>query len=370
MSEQQPRTRASRRTRAALLVAGTCAGLLVAEGVARTAFFEEVDHDRLLERNRRTNFGEFTQPSAVPGLGYELRPGTQLRWNRSLVLAISQDGPYRIPVEGEEPVDPAATRIAVIGDSTSFGWRVPFHAAYPERFRSALAERVGGPFALRNFSVPGYNSEQERLVFERWVVPWRPALLILHYDHNDCEPSIHEKPVSYLDPALGDNPLRSALWKLLVRRTVQLLENRRRAELLALDRELVDGYAQSGALHDRHLAALGEIGRHAAKEGIALVAVVFDARLEPDGARLESDHYRRLHRPLLAALAAGGFEVLDLYPRLQAEMVSRGWRDSSLLWVAPDDAHPGLAGHHWIADQLFEFALERPALRARLVGDD
>lgn len=352
-----------------LFMASSLVGLLLAEVAVRVFFRAEVDAGLIAERNARTSFGAFTRPSGDPALVYELRPGTRLAWNELPLLAISDRGPYRVGEDGEREVPAGALRVAVIGDSTSFGWRVPFDAAYPEVLRRSLEARLARPVAVRNFSVPGYNSEQERIVCERQALPWRPHLLLLHYDHNDWEPAIREKPATYLDPAYGDNPLRSALVKLLARRLRIARETAQRRRLAALEHRFCGDYAYAGPLYDRHLEQLGRIADEASAREIPVLCLVFDAFLSRAEEPLASEHYRLLHRDLVARLTGLGCHVLELYHPYQRLMADQGWQDLSPLWIAPDDAHPNELGHELIAQALTQYVLGDAALRERLAAE-
>lgn len=353
-----------------LLLASSIVALLAAELAVRIFFRAEVDAGLIAEANAATSFGAFTRPSALAGLSYELRPGTRLGWNDLPLIAISDRGPYRVDESGEGEAPDAAPRLAVVGDSTSFGWRVAFGDAYPELLRRALEERLGRPVAMRNFSVPGYNSEQERIVFEARVLPWRPDLVVLHYDHNDWEPAVREKPPTYLEASYGDNPLHSALVKLLARRLRVAREIRRHAALRGLEHRLHQGYAYEGPLYDRHLEELARMAGAASTRGIPLVCLVFDAYLERAEKPLESEHYRLLHRDFAATLGKRGWFVLELFHPYQKLMASEGWDDLSPLWIAPDDAHPNEAGHSLIAQALTQYILGNAPLRDSLSDGD
>jgi lysophospholipase L1-like esterase len=338
--------------------------VLFADLAVGVLFRDEIDSARIAEQNARTNFGAFTRPSQLPGLVYELDPGTRLSWNELPLLAISARGPYRISEEGELPTAADALRIAVLGDSVSFGWRVPFDASYPEVLRRSLGDAFDRPIAVRNFSVPGYNSEQERLVLERLALPWRPRLLLLHYDHNDWEPAIREKPASYLEPSYGDNALRSSMLKLFARRKRIARETERRDRLRSHEHRTFEGYAYDGPLYDRHLEQLRRIAEIAAGQQVPVLCVIFDAFLRRAEAPLESEHYRLLHRQLVPALAGFGYHVLDLFLPYQQLMADEGWDDMSPLWIEPADAHPNETGHRLIAQALTQYILGSPSLRA------
>jgi lysophospholipase L1-like esterase len=364
---REPATTKARRIapRLLLLISSSLLGLLLAELAARAFFRSEFDSDLIAEQNAKTSFGAFTRPSRVPGLVYELRARTRLAWNDLPLLAISDHGPYRISETGETTPPENALRIAVLGDSTSFGWRVPFDASYPEVLRRSLSHHFELPIAVRNFSVPGYNSEQERLIFELRALLWKPGLMILHYDHNDWEPAIAEKPATYLEPTFGDNPLDSALVKVLRRRLHVTREIRRRQALLSLEHRFFEDYAYEGPLYDRHLEQLRRIAETASHHGIPVLCLVFDAFLRRAEEPLESEHYRLLHRNLVAELEEYGIHVLELFHSYQRLMADQGWQDLSALWIEPEDAHPSEVGHDLIAQALTQYILGKDLLQSK-----
>ncbi|MEM7203692.1 MAG: GDSL-type esterase/lipase family protein [Planctomycetota bacterium] len=94
------------------------------------------------------------------------------------------------------PADPEALRIAVFGDSVSFGFGVADDEAWPARLRELLAAKAGTrPVQLRNYAVPGYTTTQGRLLFERHVLaagedgedagPFDPHVVLFAFGFND-----------------------------------------------------------------------------------------------------------------------------------------------------------------------------------------
>ena len=61
---------------------------------------------------------------------------------------IDPEDPALAP-DPEEPADPAV-RVALIGDSTAFGWGVEYESIYGEILRRELEKNLGAPVALRN----------------------------------------------------------------------------------------------------------------------------------------------------------------------------------------------------------------------------
>jgi hypothetical protein len=75
----------------------------------------------------------------------------------------------------------ARRRIALVGDSFTFGLEVPFEATWGEE----LARILGDGTQVLNFGVDGYGLDQAVLRYRRDVVAWHPDLVILGMIHDD-----------------------------------------------------------------------------------------------------------------------------------------------------------------------------------------
>lgn len=301
--------------------------------------------------------------SADPGLYYELRPGLDMPFGGGRVLTDSHG--YRIREAGaarseglarqgdavrDVPAAARPLRLAVVGASSTFGYGVPVEHIYPELLRAGLAERAGRPAELLNASVPAYNTRQQARLFERDVLPWRPDVVIWHYDHRDAFPALRAGAPVRLDPSYGDNLLGSQVIKLLRRRMRAREIARLRDDGGAM--ETCETYPAGGPSYDVHLAALDGVGRAAREAGVPVLVVIFDAyvRRLPTG----PDHYPRLHAPLVERLQAAGLGVLDLYDPYQQLMTERGWSDLRAFWRSrePLDGHPNAEAHAWLAARI------------------
>lgn len=352
---------------AALLVS---IGLAIAGGevAVRVFFSEEVDTEILRSREEaQFQLAGIVQASSNPELLFELKRGYYGNWIDVLV-ATNPEAPARISTFAPPPSDPAV-RIALIGDSTPFGHGLQYESSYPSILRVMLENSFGIPIELRNFSVPTYNSTQERVIFETEVAPWSPDLIIYHYDHNDPDPPT-EDPYTQLPPAFGDNPLGSALIKFARRRIrAKRLE---RAQLEMNERDgagahFLEGHRHAGPRYDTHLEEIRRMGEGAARLGIPAVALIFDWGLTPFDNSADDPHYALLHQPLVPRLAAAGFIVLDMYPEYQKLMKERGWPDLGPFWLRPDHrTHPNEAGHFFLAGRLHDFILNTPELNRLL----
>jgi len=86
--------------------------------------------------------------------------------------------------------DEGTLRIALIGDSVAFGFGVHSKETVGELLPETLS-RLGGPTSeVLNFGVNGYNSHQQRAVFEEYALKLDPDLIILLPANND-----HKRPL-------------------------------------------------------------------------------------------------------------------------------------------------------------------------------
>jgi len=352
--------------RARLLLAAVsllaCATAL--ELVVRLVFPREVDTALLHQLQDDSSLRSIVEPSADSALLFELRPNLRLLFVGAWVIT-SADRRRISGAPVKTDADPAdAVRVAVLGDSTPFGWGVGYEASYPERFRQRMEELSGRPVVLRNYSVPGYNAVQELRLFETQVAGWKPHLVIVHHDHNDAVPTAKMMGVDYMPPEYGDNALHSALLKWTARRLRRMRNESARAA--ATEQRMVAGYIASGPLYEAQLAARRGLVEEAHTMGASVVIVIFNAVVKRDPHWQQSEVYTVLHRDLGARLAPMGYRVLDLFPLDQAALEQHGWEDMHPWWRSahPIDAHPNLDEHRFIADRLVDFVQGDPALVA------
>ena len=85
-------------------------------------------------------------------------------------------------------------RMAVVGDSTSFGWKVGPQNSFPKMLEDMLNEKIGRRFEVINFSVPGYNTYQELELIKEKVLEFNPDMMILVFHENDINLCNYFKP--------------------------------------------------------------------------------------------------------------------------------------------------------------------------------
>lgn len=145
----------------------------LAEGLLRLAGFRHEAAPVVLR------FG-YPNPREITGL---FRPDSRLFWrlkpggifDSESPVPINEDG-YRGPLPGEAGGEDLL-RIAVLGDSVSFG----AETAWPE----ILQDRLRRTVEVLNFSVPGYSSVQGLRQFEDEVAGLRPDVVVIAFGWND-----------------------------------------------------------------------------------------------------------------------------------------------------------------------------------------
>jgi lysophospholipase L1-like esterase len=156
----------------AILAPTLLLGLL--EGVARVGLERRsIYHGQPLDCMRRSRL-----------LGYEYVPHCRPRVS---------DTPFEtnsLGLRDREVEEDGAHRILAIGDSCTWGWRVPQEAAYPQVLQRLLDARYG-PRRYRtiNAGAPGRTSYHGLLYLRDQGLALRPSIVIAAYSYNDSLPS-------------------------------------------------------------------------------------------------------------------------------------------------------------------------------------
>ena len=158
--------------RLGLCLASYIVALLLCEGVVRlTGMGPEVF--RMPSR--------FVHLSDNPVLRYEHVPNMSYR-----EYVINEHGLRGRAYEKRKTKD--VFRIAVVGDSVSFGWDVGEGQAWPDVLQGLLNECPAArqeTFQVLNFAVTGYNATQVAEVLRQSVRSWNPDLILYGYCLND-----------------------------------------------------------------------------------------------------------------------------------------------------------------------------------------
>jgi hypothetical protein len=338
------------------------AGLALAEVVARRVFADEVDPELIRRAREAQDVSPLVGPSSDPRLVFASRPGLDLRLPGWRVVTDERGLRVRTRPRREPRPEGTPLRVVVLGASGSFGLGVPAEASWPHVMADRLEPALQRPVEVLNLSVTAYVSSQQARLFELHGLAWQPDLVVWHYDHRDAYPvDLLLQPL--LPPEVGDNPLRSALLKLVLRRWRQA---ELREALWPDDVPLsAEGYPRGGAGYDAHLAALQGVAAACRAQDVPVALFLFDTFVE--SGEPAQRHSAELHAPLVPRLAAAGFHVFDLLPFLLATMGEQGWTDLSAWWrsVEPRDGHYNTEGHAWLGERLAAWLTGDAALLQR-----
>ncbi|HUO86472.1 MAG TPA: GDSL-type esterase/lipase family protein [Thermoanaerobaculia bacterium] len=268
-------------------------------------------------------------PSAAPGLIEVHRSDARARL-MGVDVRTDEHGFRRPAAAIEAARRPDDRRVAVIGDSLTFGWGVAEDETFAARLESALRNHCPeAPATVWNAGVGNSNTAMQLARYDLVVAPLRPQWVVLGYFVNDAEP----------DPETASHPLiwRSAFANLLVTRLAQGTHGDLRdyreyyAELYEEDRP---GWRATRR-------ALGELGRRLADDGVAATLLLLPEMHHPRG----HGPFAEIYTEVAARGEASGFEVIDTAPGFPPGPGER-------FWVTPTDAHPDGAAHAIFAEAL------------------
>jgi hypothetical protein len=257
---------------------------------------------------------------------------------------------FRGPEVAERP-DPGVMRVAVVGDSETFGAALPEEKTLTGCVQAALdAADPARRHEVLNLGVPGYNTVQELQVVRTRVPGLHPHAVVLYYVLNDAELT----PRAVL---LHRGPVRSSHLGLLaayVRKSwpADPAALRGQMDIASYYRHLhePERFEVTRRLIQEMADALGE-------RGVRFVLVIAPEIYDVPGFNKRYP-YREIHQRL-AALASPGLEVVDPLDRLAAA----GQRPRR-FWVNEGDPHKNEQANRIIAGAVAE-ALLRPAAAAR-----
>lgn len=225
---------------------------------------------------------------------------------------------------------PGSTRIALLGDSVTFGWGV----AYGDRF-SEILERAwsgdAGPVELVNTGHGNWNASQEYAALSELLdgVPLDGILQVWYI--NDAEPTPEHREA----PWHSRFYLSIFLWS-----KKDLLQRRVGARQTYV--EYYRGLYEEGAPGlDGFRTALRRTGEWARERNLPWVYVVLPEFHEFPGP------FTDIYRTVAKEAAAAGAIVVDVTGAFAGE-------DPASMWVAHNDVHPNAKGHAAIARAILQ----------------
>ena len=301
------------------------------------ALFYPIDYLKVPERTPDSMFREILhRESEVPGLDFELSPNRQKKYERVWVRT------NNFGMRDTEPVsleDDSVFRIAVLGDSFTFGFRVEGDETYASVLEARLNEgKSGKRFDVLNMGVSGYNTRDEALVLEHKALSWQPDLVVIGYVLNDPETGPVQPLTSYFqEPAFWQ---RFHLARLIAR-----VEH-------GLGVKFRGGGDYYRYLHSEGheewesvVLAMEDIRRVTEEHEIPVLVLIFPERPEK---RWGSYLYADIHTQVSEISRQNNFAVIDLLDRFRRHPPRK-------MRVRISDSHPSAWGHMVAADAIYEW---------------
>lgn len=344
----------------ALAVASAIFGVLLVEGGLRI-------WDPPLAQ---PNLVQIHRPSQV--FDWELIPGASGVGEEGEVIQINSAGMR----DREYPLDkpPAVKRVAVLGDSFTFGMAVDLQDTYVKQLEEILGEQGITPEVM-NFGVIGYGMWQFPVVLQEKVLAYDPDVIVVGFFLDDMVAST--PPYQNQENWKGHNPFetlldddRSILYVVNVLRNVnQLFEAKyryrghrflqgieERKQEIGPDNpnhhfyRLQIGTADA-ALYERFEQAVVRFADLAREADVPLVAAYI-----PDASQLHEPERQYTNSVMRAAATKAGLELVDLTPRFES------FADPRELYLFPMDAHTSPTGHRVIAEAIADVLLRQGML--------
>jgi len=290
-----------------------------------------------------------------PLLFWRLRPNLEhVVWDFTVVSTNPQRLRQARPVTERRA---GRVRIVCLGDSVTFGYRVPlvFPARpddydrsarpYPELLEQRLkAAHPGHDVEVLNMGVPGYTSRQGRAWLESRIGQLAPDLVILCFGWNDIalREAADQDAMSMATASVLARRVASHS-QLLLRATLVVRSARSRLAGPSTGARLVARQSQEEFVRDV-LAAARVARRHGAHA--VIVAPIFGGVPEPGETERRLIAYRAA---LVRAATREGVPVLEVPELTEAAFPG----NKALFPVEP--IHPGPLGHRLLAKALLRF---------------
>ena len=239
------------------------------------------------------------------------------------------------------PKDPNRYRIAVIGDS--FTWGQGIEAS--ERFSNLIEAFLGPRYEVLNFGIPGHDMPQHLEVLAQ-VLPLAPDFVLLQLYINDFETAEMHRPKPH--PLISESTARgwgraSVLYDMANGHWAQLQEATGLTESYVhyLQRNLGDPNSPNAKIAFGMLRTFVEKAK--AKAGVGLVLFPMTDAMGPYGAGYPVGFIHDRVRQIAADERIG---FLDLLPAFSS------YKDPTSLWVSPFDAHPNASANKRAAQEI------------------
>jgi hypothetical protein len=247
--------------------------------------------------------------------------------------------------EREYPVERVSGvhRIAVLGDSYTFGVGAEFADIYSKRLEARL-NRSSGRFEVINFGVGGYNTVMELATWREQAARFKPDLVILGYVLNDTQQpdsglTPRGKAPSLLNTLHHQGKVHSMLYRYVAPKIggVFALFNARYA--IGNTKEMTRAFDDDAPGWIASRQAMLELAAEVRASGADFMVVVFPMLLD-----FTSYPLRPLHEKIVRFCRENGIDAIDLLPRLELENAS----DLAVFL----DGHPNGRAHAIFAEEI------------------
>ncbi len=303
---------------------------------------------------------------SAPGFRVRLVPNTVHNITNTFSLIPSdRRQTYRVRsnslgFRGAEPL-PVRTknsiRIAIFGDSSSFGWGVNEEDTFGIQLRARLKNAHPNlEFEVINFGIPGDSSAYGRLIAERFIPELSPDIAIIAFGANDAKLvyTPHTAQVERFRAGQALQTLRlvareSALYRLLESMTAATPRKG------PLPTKVV---AVSRVEYERNLRTMVNLAEKSGARRSLIMTVCTPGDYAKSAARAaRKGRASFLNAQALLLKSIPALKSGDQYPALVAAMREQYpeflLRDD-LFYVSSDLCHPNVVGHALIADRLAE----------------
>ncbi len=217
-------------------------------------------------------------------------------------------------------------RIAVVGDSVTFGWDQRVEDTYPKVLERLLNSSDGASrrYEVLNLGVVGYNAEQEMELIKTRVLDFQPDLVLVGYCVND--------------PAIGAD---MGLWRHFTRSPSRTWDFVKLRCAMVIERYRHEGIVER---------SYREIARVCSERHVPVLVALFPALwiAYPEGS------YYQKNTAMEGLCGRLGLTALDLFPAFAAvDADSTNIANKVLVGV-----HPTAVGHRVAAEEICRFLKE------------
>jgi len=278
------------------------------------------------------------QPAADPAVGHEHRPNASAHLMGVDVRTNSKG--FRGPELG--PKRPGVTRIAMLGDSVTFGWGVQEALTFSAVVQRELNAR-GIPTETVNLGVGNTNTAMEVAAFLNRIDEIDPDLVVLNYFINDAEPTpAPEGSPNWFARTFTLYPVLGGAWDGVKRRVLGAP---------AWQDYYRDLYRPGAAGWAATQTAVARLADECRRRGLSVVMVNI-----PELRELSPYPFTLVNDFISVTAAVESMAYLDLWSTLARARPAD-------LWVTEPDPHPNARAHRMIGEAMAAWMIERNLVR-------